>query len=160
MGNWRGLLAIALMGLGISYAWAAESSAVPQIKGRITDEAQVISPSQEHQLYQLLAQHDFARRQHLVVLTVESVGSEPLQELAKQVWQAWSYKNKARSVLLLLVKDQKSAAIVAGDELRDKLNDSAIKGVIAGKLATPLSQGDFDQAAMEGVEAIVGELNG
>jgi uncharacterized protein len=131
-----------------------------QIQGRISDQAQIISSSQEHQLYQLLAQHAYARQQNVTVLTITTSGAETAQDYAARQWRSWQPRSKATSVLLVLFKEQKTAAIFAGDALSKLLDEAVIKQILAGELASNLQRGDFDNAVMEGVKALVAELNG
>jgi uncharacterized protein len=140
-------------------AWSQEPAGLPQPTGRITDGAQILSPSQKHLLYQILSQHDFASRQQVVLLTVVGKGVESTEAYADRIWQAWSSKKKATSVLLVLFKAQKRVAIVAGEELTGVLDEASIRLIMDGELSTHMQHEDFDNAAMEGVKAIVGKLN-
>jgi uncharacterized protein len=158
--NWRVVIGSFILMALASGAWSQEGDGLPQVKGRITDEAQIISPSQQHLLYQILAQHEFASHQQVVVLTVEGKGIASIEDYATRIWQAWASQKKSTSVLLVLFKEQKSAAIVAGDEPGKRLDKASISQIIDGVLATNLQRGDFDNAAMEGVKAIVGKLTG
>ena len=138
---------------------ASENETLPQVKSRISDHAAVLTYSQEHQLHQILTQHQFAKRQSVMVLTAEtSIGYSP-QHYAERIWQAWTSKKKSNSVLLVLLKEEKSAAIVVGKDLKKQLSKEAAKKLITDSVATPLSQGDYDNAALEGVKAILVELN-
>jgi uncharacterized membrane protein YgcG len=136
-------------------AWAAG----PLLNGRINDHAGVLSSSQRHLLHQLLSQHEAATRQHVALLTVATAGEEAVESHALRIWHAWESPKKGRTVLLVLFREQGGAAIVAGEELGAVLDAATIKRLLAGEIDAALSRGDFDLAALEGVKAIVGELN-
>jgi uncharacterized membrane protein YgcG len=157
MANGRILVGLLLLVANMSLAVAAGD--VPQIRSRVNDHAKILSESQKHQMYQVSAQHQFAKHHQVVVVTAESAGGDSAPAYAERIWQAWQPQKKSSSVLLLLIKEPKSALIVAGDEVGKVLNDIVIKNMIDEKVSPTLLQGDYDNAAMEGLKAIVGELN-
>ena len=158
MSSWRSLIGLLLMVVNVSVAMATESDGLPPIKSRVNDHAAVLSKGQMHRLYQVSAQHQFATRNHVVVVTAESAGSESVEAYAKRVWNAWQPKKRSNSVMLLLVKEPKGAAIIAGDALGKALNEATVKRVIDEKVSTKLQQDDYDGAVEEGMSAIVSEL--
>lgn len=159
MTGWRQLLSGVMLVTVLSPVWAAGEEGALQIRGRIADQAQIISSSQEHLLSQLLAQHEFSQHQHVALLTVETAGGETVHDYAARLWHSWQPRSKAASVLLVLFKEQKVAVIFAGEEFSKVLDAATIKQITEGEVAGNLQRGDFDNAAMEGVKAIVGELN-
>lgn len=158
MSNWRSLIAMVLLAVNVSAAVAAEGNALPPIKSRVNDHAAVLSRDEMNRLYQISAQHQFVSKNHVVVVTVSSAGSEPLEGYAKRIWDAWQPRKKSNSVMLLLIKEQKGAAIIAGDALSKELNAVAIKKIIDEKIASKLQQGDYDGAAEEGMSGILAEI--
>lgn len=158
MASWRVVISLLLLAVNSSVAVATESDGLPPIKSRVNDHAAVLSKSQMHLMYQVSAQHQFVQHNHVVVVTAKSSAGDSAQAYAERIWQAWKPKKKASSVLLLLVKEPQGAAIIAGDELGKALNEAAIKKIIDEKIASRLPEGDYDGAAMEGLQAIVGEL--
>lgn len=158
MSNVRWALALLLV-VGSAMTGAVEPVALPTVNSRISDHAGVLSGSQRHQLHQLLSQHEAATRQHVALLTVATAGEETVESHALRIWHAWESPKKGRAVLLVLFKEQGLAAIVAGEELGARLDAATIKRLLAGEVDAALSRGDFDGAALEGVKAIVGELN-
>ena len=158
MASWRSVVGVMLLVVSSSFAVAAESSDLPQIKSRVNDHAAVLTNNQMLQLYQISAQHQFSNHNHIVVVTVASSDSESAQAYAERVWQQWKPKIKSKSVMLLLVKQPQGAAIIVGDALDKKLNAAAIKKIIDKNIADSLSKEDYDAAAMAGVQGILGEL--
>ena len=159
MCNWRIVMSSLILMAIAPGAWSQADGELAQIKGRITDGAAIISYSQEHLMYQMLSQHQFASHHHVVVLTVDGVGAESPQTSASRIWQAWEQKNKASSVLFVLFKEQRAAAIVAGDELSKKLGTATINKILNEDVSASLETGNFDGAVMDGVKAIVGALS-
>ncbi|MCW8919514.1 MAG: TPM domain-containing protein [Gammaproteobacteria bacterium] len=156
--KWRRFLALLLV-MCSTAVWAAEREALPPVNSRINDHAGVLSNSQMHLLYQLLAQYDFATRHYVVVLTAVTAGGDSPQAYAERVWQAWPSQKRPRAALLLLLREERRAAIVAGEELGKILDVATIKQLLTGEIDVALRRGDFDGAAMEGVKAIMGVLS-
>ena len=159
MASWRSVVGVLLLVVNTSVVVAAGGSGLPQIKSRVNDHAAVLNNSQMHQLYQISAQHQFSNHNHVVVVTASSSGSESAQVYAEHIWQQWKPIKKSRSVMLLLVKQPQGAAIIAGDAFDKELNVAAIKKIIYEKITTSLIKGDYDGAAMEGLQGILGELD-
>jgi uncharacterized protein len=157
--NWRVVVGSLILMAVAPGVWSQGADGLPQIKGRIADQAQIISSSQEHQLYQILAQQEHATHQRVAVVTTETAGAESTQEFSGRIWQAWAREDKSRCVLLVLFKQPGSAAIIAGDTLSKMFDAPAIQKIIDEDMAAGLKGGDFDGAAMEGVKGIVAVLN-
>lgn len=159
MVSWRSVVGIMLMVTNTSFAVAAEGNGLPQIKSRVNDHAAVLSRNEMNRLYQLSAQHQFATKNHLVVVTAESAGGEAVEVYARRVWNAWQPNDRPNSVMLLLIKEPKGSAIIAGDALSRVLNEATIKRIIDERVSTMLIKDEYDAAAEEGLSAIAGELN-
>ena len=156
MKQWRYLISVAVLTTLLSPVWATEGGV--EIRGRVNDHAMVISDGQRRQLHQLLAQHRFASGQFVVVVTLADRGDQDEAGAAEELWQQWQRKDKQNSGMLVLFKAQKSAAIVVGEALKEKLDAAEVQEIINGELAGALQEGDFDSAAMAGIKGMFNEL--
>lgn len=152
---WRLLLITTTVLLVNSPLAMAQTEDVPVIKSRINDHALAISDSQKHLLYQMLAQFDKASRYSVVVVTAPSTGGDTTPDYAGRIWKAWVSEKKAKTAMLLLLKEQGKAAILGGSELHELLSEEAVAGILERSVEPTLSKGDFDGAAMEGVKEII-----
>lgn len=148
-----------LLLLSLLFALPAGASAEGvQIKSRVTDNANVLHKTVKIQLYQLLVQFGTAHGKNLYVVTATSSGDATASEYQRAIWQQWESKRKEHSVMLLLLRDQKVAAIMAGEALKAELDEATIQQIIQGSIAPRLEQGDFSAAAMDGAVEILTRL--
>lgn len=149
------LMMVSLLG---STAAAEEQGEWSAIKGRLNDHARIIGVTEYNQLYQLLAQFEFAKNSHVVMLTVPSSGDKPVGEYAGQVWQAWGREDKSRTVLIMLSEAQKDGAIVVGEALKGKLHDKMSRDIVRENITPNMQGGNYSEAAMSSVLAVLGAL--
>lgn len=155
---WRLIVTMIFLWSAVPAIEAADISEGPSINGRLNDHADILSTTEKNQLYQLLAQFEFAKNYHVVLLTVDSSGDDPVEGYAERIWQGWEPKDKSRAVLLLLSEQQRGGAILVGDKARTLLDTAKVKKVIDENVTANMQQGDYDAAAMGSVIAILGEL--
>jgi uncharacterized membrane protein YgcG len=145
--------------INVPFASVAGQDDVLPVTGRISDHGEMLSKSQKHLIYQVLAQHESARHHHIALLTAVSSGGLSASEYARQIWQGWKRKGKSTGVLMVLIKEQGSAAIIVGEDLRALLDKEAVGVIIREIITPPLSESDYDTAALEGLKGILVELN-
>jgi uncharacterized membrane protein YgcG len=149
-------------GGGGQAAQPALASAIATPTGRINDRARMLKAATIAELENFLA--DFAKSDptQITVLTVPSLGDQPLETFSRNVAAQWgiSQKGKRNSVLLLIAKDKGLSHIELSDDLKDRIiGINANKGTSFDKVVTPaLRKGDFDKGVNFGVKMIVSQL--
>jgi len=157
--RWKGLLMVAMVVCGqLQTAMATQEETLPQVVGRVADYAGIISLSQIHLLEQISSQHEFISKQRVAVVTIESSGAISPRHYAEQLHRNWDNERRDSGVVLVLYKMQRSAAIAVGEALRGKLNEAQVTAIISGEVGAKMRSGAFDEAAMDGFKAILGQL--
>ena len=131
---------------------------LPTINGRLNDHANILSRTDRNQLYQLLAQFEFSKNYHVVLLTVESIEDSKVEDYARQLWPVMEHDKSAPSVLILLSRDEKTGTILADESLGKVLSEAAIQGITRSKILSNMQQDNYSEAAMGTVLAVLGEL--
>ena len=147
-----------LVGAAIS-ALAAE---VPYLTGRITDNAEILSPAARERLSSQLKAHEAATTNQIAVLTVPSLDGDSIEEFAVQVFESWKLgqKGKDNGVLVVVAPTERRMRIEVGYGLEGTLTDLAASRIIRDQMTPRFKAGDFDGGVEQGVGAIVAQLEG
>jgi len=104
------LLIAMLFAVLVSYA------KVPKLKHRVTDNANILSSSQENELEKLLMSIESKTSAQLALLIVNSTNGVPIESYSIEVVEEWKLGQKGRDngVLLLVALDDKKVRIEVG----------------------------------------------
>jgi uncharacterized protein len=140
-------------------AWAAPAAArqVPALRGRVTDEAGVLSTAATRQLEERLAAYEQATGRQLAVLVVQSLEGDPLEDFSIRVAEAWTLGRAGQDdgILLLLAIEERKVRIEVGYGLEGEVTDLVSARIIHGVMRPYLRRGSYDEAVAEGVEALI-----
>lgn len=127
-------LAIALILLCSSGAVIAELK-VPRLTGRVVDEAQLFSSSEEKQITAVLQALESATSgAQMAVLTLPSLKGDALELFSMRVVDAWKLGKKEidNGLLLLIVRDDRKIRLEVGYGIEGTLNDARAGDIIRG----------------------------
>lgn len=154
----RALVAIVLLGaMNLS---ALAQKPVPQLTGRIVDQAGMIKAADEANLIARLEAHEEAIGNQVAVLTVNSLDGDSLEEFSLRVARTWALGQKDRNngVLFLIAKNDRKIRIEVGYGLEGTLTD-AIASFIIRQTVTPMfKQGLFNGGIIAGTGQIIDVL--
>ena len=74
------LLCALMLSAGAAIAVAADEQALPTLTGRVVDQAELLGPGAEQQLTQMLAAHEQASSEQVVVVTVPSLQGQSIEQ--------------------------------------------------------------------------------
>jgi uncharacterized membrane protein YgcG len=129
---------------------------VPQLTGRVVDDAQLLSPSAEAGLVKTLARLEQQTSDQLVVVTVPDLKGEAIESFGLRVGRAWGIGQKVldNGVLLIVAPNERMVRIEVGCGLEGLLTDERAKAIIDDALLPRLRASDFEGAAETGVHEI------
>lgn len=125
----------------------------------VNDYADVLDSETENYIYEIGKAYNNSGGTQVCVLTMDSIGSESLEEFSLETARKWGIgdKDKDNGVLILLVMDSRDIRIEVGYGLEGILNDGKCGRFI--REASPLlSDGDFSGGIKMLYESVVGEL--
>lgn len=155
-----GLLAMALIFLiNISHIIALE---VPELRGRVNDYANMLSPSTENQLNVALQELEQTDSTQIVVLTIPSLEGDSLEDFSIRVAEKWKIGQKGldNGAILLIAKRDRKLRIEAGYGLEGNMTDLMSGRIIRNVIVPHFKSGQFDQGIIEGVQAMIGVVRG
>ena len=121
--------------LAAGFAIAAD---IPYLTGRVTDNAQIISPETQKALTSRLKVHEERTTNQIAVLTIQTLGGESIEEYAVAVFKEWKLgqKGKDNGILLIVSPGDRRMRIEVGYGLEGIMPDS-VAGSIIRDVLTP-----------------------
>ena len=135
---------------------------VPDLTGRITDNANILSWDTYQSLTEKLKTHEDRTTNQIAVLTVPSLGGVSIEEYAVRVFEKWKLgqAGKDNGVLILIAVNDRRMRIEVGYGLEGTLTDGMAGQIIRNIMTPKFKNGDFDGGITEGAMAVVDVLEG
>jgi uncharacterized protein len=145
--------------IAFAVAFAAD---VPYLSGRVVDGAEILRPATREAIAGRLAAHEQKTTNQVAVLTIPTIGDEGIEEFATRVFGTWrlGQRGKDNGVLVVVVPNDRKLRIEVGYGLEGTLTDAAAGRIIRNVMTPAFKAGDFDTGVFDGVDAIVGQLEG
>jgi uncharacterized protein len=158
--NAAGALLLLLLILA-SPARAAEPK-FPPLTGRVVDDAGVLSTSTQSQLTDMLAAHERATGEQVVVVTLDSLQGYTFEDYGYQLGRYWGIgqKGKNTGVILIVAPKQHKVRIEVGYGLEGQLTDAISATIIQNYILPSFKRGDFDAGVLAGTTSIIQALSG
>jgi len=155
-------LLLALLLLLPASVWAQSTPDFPELTGRVVDQAEMLSPQVETRLSQMLAAHEQASTEQVVVVTVTDLQGYPIEDFGYQLGRHWGIgqEGEDNGALLIVAEEERKVRIEVGYGLEGRLTD-ADSSVIINRVITPaFRQGDFQAGIVSGAAAMIQVLGG
>lgn len=135
---------------------------VPYLSGRIVDEAGLLSPEAEARIGEKMAALERDTGAQLAVLTIPTLGGEPIEDYSLRVAETWKLGRKETDdgVLLLIARDDRRMRIETGYGVEGQLTDLQSSRILDGILRPAFRGGDYEGGIEQGVDAIGTALRG
>ncbi|PNV97051.1 TPM domain-containing protein [Pseudomonas protegens] len=133
----------------------------PKLTGRVVDTAQLLTPSAQVYLAQMLERLEQTTTDQVVVATVPSLGGHSIEEFGLQLGRHWGIgrKDKNNGVLLLVAKDDRKVRIEVGYGLEGRLNDMVAHFIIDGSIIPYFKDDLYSSGIIAGATSIVNVLS-
>ena len=160
MRNPRSLVFILALFLGGGFAAIGHTTEIPYLQGRVTDDAEILSPAAIDRIGALLADHESRTTDQVAVLTVATLDGESIEDFALRVFASWQLgqKDKDNGVLLVVAPRERRMRIEVGYGLEGRLTDLEAGRIIRNVMAPRFKAGDYDGGIEQGVTAILAQL--
>ena len=149
---WSALFAAVLIAANIAHA-----TDVPYLTGRVTDNADILSPSMKKTLTERLKAHEDSTGNQIAVLTVPSLEGESIEGYAEAVFKEWKLgqKGKDNGILLIVAPQDRRMRIEVGYGLEGTIPDSVAGSIIRNAITPKFKSGDYDGGVDAGISAIL-----
>lgn len=141
---------------------AAQESELPTLSGRVVDRAELLDAPTEARLTSMLAAHEQATTEQLVVVTVPDLAGRSIEEFGVALGRAWGIgqKGEDNGALLIVARDERRVRIEVGYGLEGRLTDAQSSLIINRIIVPAFREGDFARGISDGVAAIIEVLGG
>ncbi|MBQ0742808.1 MAG: TPM domain-containing protein [Pseudomonas sp.] len=140
----------------------AQELTVPELTGRVVDQAEMLESATESQLTSMLASHEQATGEQVVVVTVPDLQGRSIEEFGLELGRTWGIgqAEEDTGALLIIARDDRLIRIEVGYGLEGRLTD-AQSSVIINSIITPaFRQNEFERGIVEGTAAMIQVLGG
>jgi uncharacterized protein len=154
-------LAVAAAALLLASALGA-AIAFPGLTGRVVDQAGILSAAARAELEQLLAAHEEATSNQVVVVSLESLQGHAIEDYGYQLGRYWGIGQAGRDngVLLIIAPAERKVRIEIGYGLEGTLTDALASNIIQRVILPRFRQGDMAAGTVEGARAILQAIEG
>ena len=135
---------------------------VPYLTGRITDNAQLLSPEVNRSLSDSLQAHEKRTGNQIAVLTIATLDGESIEDYAVRVFESWKLgrKGKDNGVLIVVVPNDRRMRIEVGYGLEGTLTDAMAGRIVQNVMTPKFKNGDFNGGIADGARAVIELLEG
>ena len=152
-----------LVALLLCWAFAALADvAVPPLSGRVVDQTATLSSGDVASLTQTLKNLETRKGSQVAVLIVPTTAPETIEQYSIRVAEAWKIGRKKidDGALLVVAKNDRKLRIEVGYGLEGALNDVTAKRIIDEIITPKFRNGDFAGGISDGVDRIIGVIDG
>ena len=134
----------------------------PKLSGRVVDNAQILSSSQNALLSSILKNHEQETSNQIVIVILKSLDGYDIADYTYQLGRHWQIgqKDKNNGVLLLISMDDKKIRIEVGYGLEGSLSDKISHEIIEYTIKPNFKQGNFYNGIEKATQAIIKAIKG
>src|SRR5947209_20437311 len=140
--DWAAAVVSAFLLLLLFLASPATAQTFPPLTGRVVDDAHILTPAQIADLTSKSAALEQQTGRQLVVATVPSLQSEPIEDFGYKLGRAWGIgqKGKDNGVILLVAPTEHKVRVEVGYGATTFLADAMSGLLIRGAILPPFKQ--------------------
>jgi uncharacterized protein len=157
----KSILILIMSGMLLTASIAAGMD-IPYLTGRVTDNAEIISPETRDRLTESLKAYEGRTTNQVAILTVPTLNGESIEDYAVAVFEAWKLgqKDKDNGILIVVVPDDRRMRIEVGYGLEGTMTDSMAGRIIQNIMTPRFKDGDYNGGITDGVNAVIEVLEG
>ncbi|SFV38067.1 TPM domain-containing protein [Hyphomicrobium facile] len=158
----RAMLVLLLAALPVLFAPAFAEPVYPNLAGRVTDEAGLLSPEDKAEIEKDLAALEDTSTDQLAVVTVKSLQGYPIEDYGVGLGRKWGIgqKGKDNGVLLIVAPNDRKVRIEVGRRLEPFMTDTMSTLIIENAILPKFRRGDFAGGIKDGIRDIKSVLLG
>jgi uncharacterized protein len=141
---------------------AAAAAGIPYLTGRVTDNAQILSPVTRKLISDNLKAHESRTGNQIAVLTIQALDGQSIEDFAVKVFEEWKLgqKGKDNGILVVVAPNDRRMRIEVGYGLEGVMTDLAAGRIIRDVMTPKFKSGDYNGGITDGAFAVVKVLEG
>jgi len=151
-------LAIALVAT-TTFGAAAGGRSVPQLEGRVTDVAKVLSEADRERLSRLLATYERETSHQIAVLLIPTLAGEAIESFSLRVANVWKLGQKGldNGILVTMAIKERAVRIELGLGIERYISDATAQSIIKNSMVPAFRKGDYGGGLHAGLEELMRE---
>ncbi|HWT11550.1 MAG TPA: TPM domain-containing protein [Allosphingosinicella sp.] len=139
---------------------AARDAALPELSGRVVDEAELLSPEEEARLTAELAALERRTTDQLVIVTVRGLRGRSIEDFGRSLGNGWGIgqADKDNGVLLVVAPAERLTRIEVANGLEAILTDDRARSIVERDLVPNFREGRWHEGIEAGARAIIATL--
>ncbi|WP_325457737.1 YgcG family protein [Hyphomicrobium sp.] len=137
-------------------ATASAAPTYPELTGRVTDQAGLLSPADKADIENTLADLERTSTDQIAVVTVKSLDGYPIEDYSIGLARKWGIgqKGKDNGILLLIAPNDRQVRIEVGRRLEPFMTDTMSALIIHNAILPKFRRGDYAGGIKDGVRDI------
>lgn len=130
------------------------------LTGQVVDQADLLDAETEAALSQKIVEAERKYGPQMVVVTVKSLGTKPIEEFTRDLGNSWGIgdKNRDDGLLLLVAPNERRVRIEVGYGLEGSFSDTFCQTVIDEILLPQFQNQNFQAGIAAGVDQLIGKM--
>lgn len=132
------------------------------LTGRVVDQAGILSPQSRASITQVLAAHEQATGNQVVVVTLKSLQGHAIEDYGYQLGRHWGIgqEEKNNGALLIVAPNERKVRIEVGYGLESELTDARSHQIIQSVILPQFRKNNFEAGITAGTQAIIDSIQG
>jgi uncharacterized protein len=140
----------------------ASEPTFPPLTGRVVDDAGVLDTWTQSELTDMLARHEGATGEQVVVVTLPTLQGYTIEDYGYQLGRYWGIGQKGTNngAMLIVAPKEHKVRIEVGYGLEGTLTDAICSTIIQNYILPSFKRGDFSAGIVAGTTSILSVLGG
>jgi uncharacterized protein len=158
----RAASALLILLLILASSALASGPKFPPLTGRVVDDAGVLDSWTQSELTDMLASHEGATGEQVVVVTLPSLQGYTIEDYGYQLGRHWGIgpKGANNGALLIVAPKEHKVRIEVGYGLEGTLTDAISATIIQNYILPSFKRGDYNAGVLAGTTSILSVLGG
>lgn len=155
-------LAVSSFLLALLWAVTVPAQPLPDLTGRVVDDAGILPNSSKDSLNTTLEAHEKKTGNQVVVVTVPGLQGRTIEDFGNRLGRHWGIGEQVRNngVLLIVAPNDRKVRIEVGYGLEGALTDALAHRIIQNEILPHFREGRMTNGISEGVTAILLAIEG
>ncbi len=156
--QWHSVVALALFLCSLLVV-AADYQSIPQLEGRVTDVANVLSVADRDRLAKTLARYEQETSHQFAVLLIPTLSEESIESFSLRVAKAWGLGQKGlnNGILVTLAMKERMVRIELGLGMERYISNEFAQSIITNTMGPAFRKGDYAGGLQAGLEQLMKE---
>ncbi len=160
LSRWFACLSLSLV-LFFSAGLRAEVE-LPQLKGRVNDQAGLLATAEQAQLERQLSEYEKSTGHQFVFVSVPSLEGDAIESFSIRLAEQWKLGDKERDdgLLFIVAQKERKVRIEVGYGLEGAIPDAVASRVIRDQVAPAFSQGAYSEGIKSAFSTLMSAASG